>query len=360
MDVRTPRIEIFPQRIKQNAQSVLATCHSHAAQVACVSKVLCAEPSVLQAFVDAGADMIADSRAENLERTARSQPSMPRLLLRLPSPGHAGEVVRFADYSLNSSITTMKALGKAAVEQGKEHKVILMVDLGDLREGVWPDRVAMVAKQASQIEGISLVGLGANLACYGGVVPSVKNMRLLISCRDHCRTVTGLDLDVISGGNSSSLPLLASGNMPNEINHFRIGEAILLGRNVLDRSPWQGTRQDTLRIVATVVELETKPSVPIGERGQDAFGNEPVFEDRGNRQRAILNIGRQDVVIEGLQPLDPDILILGGSSDHLVLDVQDANTKLKVGDEVEFYPNYAATLAASTSPYVHKVVIQEP
>ena len=147
--------------------------------------------------------------------------------------------------------------------------------------------------------------------------------------------------------------------MPKEINHFRIGEAIVLGRNVLDRSPWPGTRQDTLKVVAEIIELEEKPSIPIGETGQDAFGNEPEFVDRGIRKRALLNLGRQDVVIEGLEPIDPGIIVLGGSSDHLVLDVSDAQSDLRVGDEVAFYPGYGATLAAATSDYVEKVVIKE-
>ena len=360
MYTTTPRLEIYPDRIKQNAQSVLALCHKHGAEVACVSKVLCAEPAVLQAFVDAGADMVSDSRIQNLNVAEKTQPELPRLLLRLPTPGQAEDVVRFADYSLNSSLVTMHTLAEAARKLGKVHQVIIMVDLGDLREGVWPDRVVEVARATSKLKGLNLVGLGANLACYGGVIPTIKNMELLIECRDACRKVTSLPLDLISGGNSSSLPLLASGQMPKEINHFRIGEAIILGRNVLDRSPWPGTRQDTLRVVAEVIELETKPSVPIGERGQDAFGNEPAFEDRGLRKRAILNIGRQDVVIDGLEPLDPGVIVLGGSSDHLVLDVSDAATELKVGDEVAFYPNYGATLAASTSPYVTKVIVHEP
>jgi predicted amino acid racemase len=339
---------------------VLTMCHQHGAKVACVSKVLCAEPAVLRAFVEAGADMIADSRTQNLKIVKESEPDQLRLLLRLPTPGQAEDVVRYADISLNSSLMTLRALSIAAQKLKTVHQVILMVDLGDLREGVWPDQLVELAKTASLLSGLHLAGIGANLACYGGVVPSVENMELLIECRDACRKAIGLPLKLISGGNSSSLPLLASGKMPKEINHFRIGEAIILGRNVLDRSPWQATRQDTLRVVAEIIELECKPSVPIGEKGQDAFGNEPEFEDRGWRKRAILNIGRQDVVVDGLEPLDPGIIVLGGSSDHLVLDVSDAETELKVGDEVAFYPNYGATLAASTSPYVNKVILSEP
>ena len=129
-----------------------------------------------------------------------------------------------------------------------------MVDLGDCGR-VWPDRIVDLVRAAAEMEGPRVVGLGANLACYGGVIPSAKNMELLISV-GCLPKASGLALDLISGSNSSSLPLLASGRMPKEINHFRIGEAIVLGRNVLDRSPWQGTRQDTLRIVAEVIELE--------------------------------------------------------------------------------------------------------
>jgi predicted amino acid racemase len=201
--------------------------------------------------------------------------------------------------------------------------------------------------------------LGCNLACYGGVIPSEENMHTLIQVRDHCRQVTGLELNVLSGGNSANLPLLASGKMPKEINHFRIGEAIVLGRNVLDRTPWPGTRQDTVRVVAEVIEVERKPSVPIGDRGQDAFGGNVSFVDRGVRARAICIIGRQDVVVDGIEPEDRGIIVLGGSSDHLILDVEDAENSIKIGDEIAFTPGYGALLALSTSPYVSKVIIEE-
>ena len=359
MYTRTPRLEIYPKRIEENAREVIGMVHAHGAQVACVSKVLRAHPAILQAFINAGADMIGDSRLQNLAYVKEHQPDIPTLLLRLPALGQAADTVRYADYSLNSSLETLKQLSGSATQAGKVHKAILMVDVGDLREGIWPDRVVPLVEQAAQLTGIELVGLGANLACYGGVIPSLENMQTLISARDACRKVTGLPLDLLSGGNSSSLPLLASGKMPKEINHFRIGEAIILGRNVLDRSPWHGTRQDTVRVVAEVIELEVKPSIPIGETGQDAFGNEPEFVDRGLRKRALLNLGRQDVVIEGLEPIDSGILVLGGSSDHLVLDVSDAETPLHLGDEVAFYPGYGATLAAATSDYVEKTVITE-
>lgn len=357
---RTPRLEIYPDRIAENARSVVGMVHAHGGKVACVTKVTCAHPSVVHALEAGGADLIADSRITNMMAMANTGIALPLLLLRIPAPSRAADVVRCADTTLNSSAETIGLLSEAAQFHGVKHNVIVMVDVGDLREGVWPDRAIEVVKAASRMANIEVTGLGCNLACYGGVVPSVENMNALIEVRDACRKATGLPLDILSGGNSSALPLLAGGHMPKEINQFRIGEAIILGRNVLDRSPWQGTRQDTFRMVAEVVELERKPSVPIGDRGQDAFGETCAFEDRGVRLRAICNLGRQDVAVSGIEPEDKGIIVLGGSSDHLVLDVEDAETPVKVGMELGFAPNYAALLALSTSPYVQKVVIRDP
>jgi ornithine racemase len=359
MRFRTPRLEIYPNRIKENARSVIALCREHNARIACVTKVASAHLGVTKALFEAGPDMIADSRISNLRYMGELGVTLPRLLLRLPAHSEISDVVNDCEISLNSGISTLRRLSEEALNQGVKHKTIIMVDVGDLREGVWPDNAPGLLKEAALLKGIEILGLGCNLACYGGVRPSVKNMELLVEVRNHCKRVTGLELDLLSGGNSANLQLLASGEMPREINHFRIGEAIILGRNTLDRSPWQGTRQDTFRVVSEVIEVERKPSVPIGEICQDAFGEQPVFEDRGVRKRAICVIGRQDVVVDGIMPEDHGIKVLGGSSDHLILDIEDAAQDIKVGDEVAFIPGYGALLALSTSPYVNKIVIEE-
>jgi predicted amino acid racemase len=355
----TPRLEIYPSRIKHNARKIIDLCKKENVQVACVTKVLCGHPSVAEVLVQAGAAMLADSRLENIAKLRRTGFKGPFMLLRLPAVSQADQVVELADISLNSSLKTMKALGKAAVHKGKIHRVIVMVDVGDLREGVWPDKVVALFEKATKIEGIELIGMGCNLACYGGVIPSEKNMKTLVDAVKACREATGLKIPILCGGNSSGLPLLAEKGLPDEINLYRIGEAIILGRNVIDRSPWPETRQDTVIAVAEVIEAETKPSVPIGERGQDAFGETQEFQDLGKRRRVICNIGRQDVAIDGIEPIDSKIKVLGGSSDHLILDVEDCEVKIEVGDEIAFYPGYGALLALSTSEYVEKVVIHD-
>lgn len=355
----TPRLEIYPERIEANARSIIEFCHSKGINVACVTKVTCAHPRVVKALESAGADMLADSRLENLKAIRQIGTHLPLMLLRIPTPSRAEEAIRFADISLTSSIETTRALAAAAVKMNKQHQVILMVDVGDLREGIWPDQIRKIVEQMIVLPNLQLIGLGTNLACYGGVIPTTDKMQMLIDLRNECQTWTRLPLPILCGGNSANLPLLYSGGMPQEINLLRIGETILLGRNVIDRSVWPNTRQDTFRLVAEVVELERKPSIPIGQRGQDAFGGTPQFVDRGIRQRAICNIGRQDVVVDNLEPQDPGMIILGGSSDHLIVDVEDASTPIQPGTEIGFYPGYGALLAASTSPYIQKMVIEE-
>ncbi len=357
MSQNTPRLEIFPERITHNARAIVGLCHQSNIQVAGVTKVICAHPAMVNSLIESGVDMLADSRLENLRSIKQMGAMIPLMLLRIPAPDQADKIVQLADISLNSSIQTLSALSKAAHRYHLVHKVILMVDLGDLREGIWPDHLMQLVTETLKLPNILLHGLGCNLACYGGVIPTTEKMQTLIDLRDNISRQTGVQIEVISGGNSANLPLLASEGMPVGINHLRIGESIQLGRNVLDRSPFDGTRQDTYRIIAQVIELARKPSVPLGDRGQDAFGGTPEFVDRGWRKRAICNIGRQDVVIDNLEPEDPSIIILGGSSDHLILDVEDV-PEINVGSEIAFYPGYGALLAAATSPYVVKIVME--
>ncbi len=355
----TPYLEIYPERIAQNARAIINLCHGKGISVACVGKVVCAHPAVVRVLEESGADMLADSRLENLELIRKTGTSLPLMLLRIPTPSRLNEVVQVADVSLVSDPETIKKLSDAAAANKKTHKIILMIDLGDLREGIWPSRLIEVLKNIRGLPGIEIIGLGCNLACYGGVIPTTEKMQQLIHLREQAEAELAIRLPVLCGGNSANLPLLLEWGMPDQINLLRIGETILLGRNVLDRSPFPGTRQDTFRLVAEIIELEEKPSIPVGQRGQDAFGGTPEFIDRGIRRRAICDIGRQDVVIDNLVPEDPGIIILGGSSDHLLLDVQDAVPTLVTGDKVAFFPGYGALLAASTSPFVHKSVITE-
>lgn len=195
------------------------------------------------------------------------------------------------------------------------------------------------------------------MTCYGAVLPSEENLSKLVNIAEKFERDFNIDIKIISGGNSSSLFLINENKLPSKINNLRIGEAILLGRETAYGKKIDGTFDDVFRLVCEVVENKEKPSVPVGEKGLDAFGNKPVFEDKGIMQRAILGIGRQDISMNSLYPIDKDIKVIGASSDHTIVDVTKSKNKYLIGDKIEFLLDYGGIMTASTSKYVKKYYI---
>jgi predicted amino acid racemase len=351
----SPYLTIDLNKIEHNTRTIATLCKDHGIAVSGVTKVVCGNPEVARAMLRGGVESIADSRLENIERMQQAGIDADYILLRLPPLSAVEEVVQHTTCSLNSELAVIQALSAAASKQQKIHEVILMVELGDLREGVMPERLSAIVVKVIKLPAIRLVGLGANLACFAGVVPSRENMNQLVALADQLQRQFGLKLPTLSAINSSGLELIASGRMPRHINHARIGEAILLGRETTHRRPWPDTYQDAFQLHAEILELKRKPSTPHGELAEDAFGHRPTFADNGEGLRALLNVGREDVDIEGLSPLDKRLKVLGGSSGYLVLDVTAVEGELKVGDEMVFDLNYSALLAAMTSEYVRKI-----
>ncbi len=349
-----PYLTIDLDKIEHNARAIVALCAEHGISVTGVTKGVCGHPDVARAMLRGGVASIGESHLENVRRLRSAGVDTSYMLLRLPPLSEVDEVVELADVSLNSELAVLGALSQAAQRRGRVHDVIVMVDLGDLREGVWPADLVGFVREALRLPGIGVKGIGTNLACFGAVAPSVENMNHLAELARETERALGTPLACVSGANSSGLGLIAAGAMPNRVNQARIGEAILLGRETVHRRPWPGTFQDAFVLHAEVLELRTKPSLPIGERCEDAFGKYPVFEDRGDVLRALLDVGREDVDIEGLTAVDAGIVILGGSSDYLVADVSRAARRLQVGDEIDLRPKYGALLAAMMSAYVEK------
>ncbi len=353
----TPRLTIDLDKIEQNARVITGLCAEHGIRVTGVTKCTCGHPGVARAMLRGGVADIGDSRLQNIRRMHAAGVSGPFTLIRLPALSAVDQVVASADTSLNTEPAVLQALSRAALGQERVHEVMIMVELGDLREGALPDELLPLAAAAAALPGIRVTGLGVNLSCFAGVLPDPDKMARLVTLAEAVEQALGSDLELISGMNSSGLQLLASGGMPARVNHARIGEAILLGRETTARRPWPGTRQDAFVLCAEILELKTKPAAPQGARGQDAFGSTPVFRAGGSVVHALLNVGREDVDIAGLAPLDPGVHILGASSGYLILDLSALQRPVRVGDELAFTPNYSALLRAMTSEYVVKELI---
>ncbi|MDR7870064.1 MAG: ornithine racemase Orr [Tissierellaceae bacterium] len=350
-----PKLKIDLQILKENVKNIVKLCNDEGILVVGVTKVFCGNPTIANAYLEGGVSYLADSRIENLIRLRDFD--IPKILTRLPMISEVERTVQYADISLNSEIDTIRALSEAALKLDKTHNIVLMVDLGDLREGYFhKETLFNSVEETLKLQGVKIIGLGTNLTCYGGLIPTNEILDKFIKLGEELEEKYHIELKIISGGNSSSLHLLGS-YKSERLNNFRLGESLVLGIETAYGKQIKGTRNDAFILQVEIIEIKEKPSVPYGNIGLDAFGNKPKFVDRGIRKRAICAIGKQDMDFGSLYPIDEDIIVLGGSSDHLILDISDSKVNYKVGEKVEFKLSYAGILRAMTSEYVKKEIV---
>ena len=354
-----PRLVIDMEKLRGNIDGVAKIAKDQGGcSLMIVTKALCADEKVVEMIASHPAvDYLADSRVQNIKKNYETIKSNGKqsVLLRLPMASEIEEVVKYVDISFNSEMSTLEMLNEEAAKQGKVHKAVLMIDVGDLREGIFfqnEEEIIETAKKINDMANVELYGVGVNLTCYGAIIPKNDNLSIICNFADKIEEATGAKLTMISGGNSSSIYLVGKGELPEKINNLRLGEAFLLGNDTAYGERLEGTVDDALTVEAQIVELKEKPSLPIGEVGVDAFGQKPYYEDRGIIKRAIIGIGQQDMTADSMYPIDERIDVLGASSDHMLLDVTKAD--YKVGDIVSFKLGYGSVLKAATSEYVTK------
>ncbi len=348
-----PRLLIDSAKIKNNVKALRALTDRGKVELGIVTKSFTADRKIVEAVVEQGVDFLADARVENIKSYADL--GVPTLLLRLPQPCEIENVIRYADISLNSELSTIQKMNEEASKQGKKHKVVLMIDLGDLREGIFfenEEEILQTAEKIHQMENIELYGVGVNLTCYGAVIPTKQNLSQLVDIAREIEGKLNIRLQMISGGNSSSIYLIDKGELPEGINSLRIGEAFILGNETAYGAKVEGTADDAVILQAQLIEVKRKPTLPIGEIGKDAFGQVPHYEDKGIAKRGILALGKQDTDLDSMFPLDEKIEIMGGSSDHTIVDLTHSDKDYQVGDIVEFKLSYGALLKLFTSKYV--------
>ena len=354
-----PQLRIDLGKLEHNAKTLLEQCGKKGISLSAVTKVFCADAKIMEVLNRLPFEFFADSRLENIESYPKNRKART-MMLRLPSPSEALRTVKSCDVSLNSELYTLELLSEAAEKWGGIHGVILMIDLGDLREGIYYKDIQLLYETVEYIisqESLSLEGIGVNLTCFGSVLATETNLQQLCDIGKEIEDRYNIKLNIISGGNSSSLYLLERDEMPQKVNNLRLGDSIISGLEAAFGEPFPGSKQDVITLAAEVIELQEKPSMPEGEFGVNAFGEKVEFTDIGFRKRAILSVGRQDTDYEGLECLEEGIVVLGSSSDHLILDVTEATRKLQVGDVVEFSLSYGAVLAGFTSKYVSRVYV---
>ena len=344
-----PKVHINLKKYAHNVNILSNILHQKGISIMAVSKVFSADPQLIEVLNKSSVDYIADSRMENIKNITTSK---PKVLLRIPKMSEVKDVITHASISLNSELEIIDLLNDEAKKRHKKHSIILMFDLGDLREGIYyKEDYLNIVKQILEMEHIHLLGIGTNLTCYGAVIPTVETYMKLEKIIKNIEDNLSIKLEMISGGNSSSFLMVEDNTIPKYINNLRIGEALVLGRETSYGKSIEGLYDDVFTLEAEIVELKSKPSMPEGNTGMDAFGKSVKFEDKGYMTRAILSIGKQDVDCFNLIP-PQGVHILGCSSDHLIVELK--NLSLELGDTITFKLNYGGILSIMNSKYVEK------
>ncbi|HPV85899.1 MAG TPA: alanine racemase [Sedimentibacter sp.] len=360
---RYPMLEFNLKKLYNNIKIVTKLCEDNGIKVAGIIKGFGGIAEGAEEMVKGGCYQIGSSRIEQLKALKDRGFDMPLLLVRIPMMCEIEDVVKYSDISLVSEKETLNLLNKEAKAQNKIYGVVLMYDLGDLREGVfYKEELIRLAEYVEyESDNLYLEGIGSNLSCYGSVAPTTENLSQLAEAATEIEEKLNRKLNIISGGGTTTLPLLVRGGVPKKINHLRIGEGI---NNTQDLPLYwdtniEGLDPDVFVLKAQIVEINEKPTHPIGQLMVNAFGDLPHYEDRGIRKRAIIALGNQDLGDSSrLVPKDKNMIVLGASSDHTILDIHDCKTEYKLGDIIEFNILYQAMLMTTLSDYVHKKIIK--
>ena len=359
-----PRVEINLKKLRSNIDQMVSRCANQGIDVAGVIKGCTGIPQCAKQFEEGGCKFIASSRLEQLQDAKDFGIKLPLMLIRVPMLSEIKDVISLTDISLNSEEVVLKALNDEAIIQGKVHQVILMADLGDLREGFWNKEELLNAaiKVETQMQGLELAGIGTNLGCYGSINATPEKLQELVDLAELIEKRIGRTLKYISGGATTSLPRVLEGNMPKRVNLLRVGEGILLAKDLKDL--WgldmSFMYQDVFVLKAEVIEVKDKPSHPVGEIMFDAFGFKQEYVDRGIRRRALLAMGKVDYAFpDMIYPRDKGIEILGASSDHTIVDVQDAERDFKVGDIMAFDLCYATIVYVTNTRNVKQIFVED-
>jgi predicted amino acid racemase len=366
--MKYPVLEIDLNKLRYNTMVEIDFYRKHGIEIMGVNKVFNGLAATAEAIVRGGVKVVAEAKIENLIKLKNL--TCEKALLRSPGLSEIRDTIRYADISLASEIAVIEALSQEAARQNKIHKILIMIDMGDLREGIWFENKAEMeaaVRAVTVLPGLELYGLGTNFGCYGTVLATERNAVEFVAIAKELEEKLSIQFKYISGGNCSSLRLVENGTLPKEINHLRTGAQHEFGIEYVEGRYLEGYNHsgkdigkfvsDAYILKGEIIELRSKPTVPVGELGLDAFMNTKAFIDRGIRNQAVLSFGRQEVPWENIHPVDERLLVLGQTSNHTVVDVEDAGKEYRLGDIIAFEIDYTALLYLCSTTDIDKIFI---
>jgi ornithine racemase len=324
-----------------------------------VSKIFCGNRKFLRELIALGVREIHDSRISNLAKIKEIDSAIQTVYIKPVAKRNIPKMVTYADVSLNSELKTIQWISEEAFRQQKNHKVIIMIETGDLREGVMGDDLVDFYEEVFELPNIEIVGLGTNLNCLNGVMPSPDKLIQLSLYRQIIELKFKKTIPWISAGTSVTIPLLLQKQLPKGINHFRVGETLYFGLDLFEERVIPGMHDDVFELNAEIIEMQQKPMLPSGDLGANPSGEFTEIDmslSGVSTFRAILDIGLLDVDPKFLIPEDSGTSIIGASSDMLIVNLHDNPHQYQVGDILKFNLKYMGALHILNSSYVEKTI----
>jgi predicted amino acid racemase len=352
-------LKLYKDKLKDNFEFLKEQFQENGIAWGVVSKLLCGNELYLKELIQLGVDEIHDSRISNLAKIKELNPDVQTVYIKPSSKRNLAKMVKYADVSLNSELDTIRWISEEAGRQGKTHKVIIMVETGDLREGVMGDHLVDFYAQIFELPNIEVIGLGTNLNCLNGIMPSTDKLIQLSLYKQIIELKFNKEIPWVSAGTSVTLPLMFNKQLPQGVNHFRIGETLYFGLDLFEEKVIEGMHGDVFKLYAEIIEMQEKPLLPSGTLASNPQGEVIEIDQALYGQssfRAILDIGLLDVDPKYLIPDDGEFEILGASSDMLILNLGKNPLAYKVGDLIKFKLKYMGALAVLNSGYIEKRV----
>lgn len=363
-----PELVIKTDKIIKNIEKINNLLEKNDIHWTLITKMVCGDEAILEKLLHheeiKRTHSIGDSRLSSLKKIKNIHPDIVTMYIKPPPINYAKSIVRYADISLNTSFRTIEALNTEAGKQKKKHRVIIMIELGELREGIIRDNVVKFYKKAFELENIVIEGIGTNLGCMYGVEPTFDKLVQLSLYEQLLENIFNKKMNLISGGSSITLPLIKKGKIPKAVNHFRVGEAAFKGTSPFDNKKFSTLSTDAFNYRSYIVELEQKQMVPEGIISEGNVGHSAEYDDfdsTDRNYRAVLDFGILDVDVEEISPKDKNINYLGTTSDLTVYDLGNNKNnknqnKYKVGDKIDFHSSYIGTARLMNSQFVEKKI----
>ncbi|MBD3626758.1 alanine/ornithine racemase family PLP-dependent enzyme [Cyclobacterium sp.] len=353
-------LNLYRDKLRENFEFLKKEFDDNDVSWGVVSKILCGNRKYIKELIDMGADEIHDSRISNLAKVKEINSAVQTVYIKPPSKRNISDMVRYADVSLNSELNTIRWISEEAVKQDKKHKIIIMVETGDLREGVMGDHLIDFYAKVFDLPNLEVIGLGTNLNCLNGVMPSADKLIQLSLYKQIIELKFNKKIPWVSAGTSVTIPLMLHQQLPKGVNHFRVGETLYFGADLFEEKTIEGMNPNVFELFTEIIEMQEKPLLPTGSLATNPQGEVAEIDESlygKSSFRAILDLGLLDVDPKYLIAGDGDFEILGASSDMLIINLGENPKNYKVGDLIKFHLKYMGALAILNSSYIEKRVV---